>query len=231
MNAVFTFAKDETVLLPIWLKYYSKLFDHVLVINHESDVTELHKQYDFEERPITNSAYHNQSWIVPLICEQQKALLEKYTIVVYAEADEFFIANPYKYKDLKEYLEHMNVDYVHAKGYEPVQIKNEDKAIDWTKPLLAQRRYWIRYKAYDKPNIGRVPIDWGEGFHCLKGKDLYERDIKPYMDEDLYLIHVPRIDWDLFKTRRMWRFKHDDGRFSEKMDMKEEIPEKFKLIL
>ncbi len=234
MNAIFTLVKQETVLLPKWLEYYSKLFDYILVMNHDGNVDNLKGDYKFEERKIGNlGTNHEQGWIVPLVIEQQKALYDtgKYQKVVYAEADEFLIANPYKFKNLTEYMETIKVDYVHAKAYEVIQIREEEKAIDWKKPLLAQRKYWVRYIAYDKPLIGNGPIDWAEGFHNLKGKGHREDDILPHLDENLYLIHIPRIDWDLHKTRAMWRYKGDDGRFYEKFDMKEEIPDKFKEIL
>lgn len=62
--------------------------------------------------------------------------------------------------------------------------------MNWSRPILSQRRYWINVFKYSKPLLTKIPIRYRPGFH--------NNFVGPMvlMDPDLVLIHMKSSDYE-----------------------------------
>lgn len=208
--AVFGLFRNEKYLFPIWYKYYSEqvgsenvyiyddctidgTFDNFDLKNYEK--LDLKRRFSVETKRLGVGDY-NTLW--NFIVQKYIELLEKYDYVINADADDFIVANPEKYKNLKELLKDRNSDWFRCKAYEVLQLKNEKK-IDWSKKILKQRTQWIRVSNLDKTSVTKIRLDfngeWTVGNHYV-----YKKQNESAFD-DLLLIHLHRIDYDMYKEK------------------------------
>ena len=236
-TAAYTITQNEPIFLPAWLKYYSRYFDDIHIFNHnttDGSVEKAHKSFKFTEHKIDNTSSYNPQFMLNMGKDAQRLLLKDYDVVLFAETDEFILADPDKYTGLDDFIKQMKDDYVYATGREVFQL-DEEKKLDWEKPLLTQRSAWWPHIAYYKPTISKVPLDWAKGFHYIKkeinntsGLGLGEY-IKSIATPDIYMVHLQKIDWDTFCSRG--RFKKDKAHFHIGINEKELIPDKWKKVL
>ena len=236
-TAVFTVVKNESVFLPLWLKHYSQ-FD-LFVINHKStdgSVERAKKNFNFTEFYLDDNSHYGKTFMKETGKQYQRKLLQDYDVVIFAEADEFIIVNPEKYKSLDDYITKMDKETVYCTGREVLQLKGE-RGIDWEKPILSQRKIWWPHPSYFKPAISKAPLNYVEGYHYVEedaGRaSKVELGIGEYLksiaDPDLIMVHLQKVDWNLFCNRG--RFKKDKAHFQIGMNEKENIPEKWKGLL
>jgi len=130
-------------------------------------------------------------------------LLKEYEYVIMAESDELLLPNPEKYKNLRDYIEHLkmnNKDKARATGYEIVHQPDKEPDIDWNSNIKNQRRYWMRYGMWDKTIISSKYLSWSIGFHFVND------NLDP-ADPDLILCHLHRLDWKWKLERQIERQK------------------------
>ncbi len=198
---VFTFARNEKVFLPIWLRYYSKYFsgDDIYVIDHETSdgsIDVCQASYPFNvirEQPET----WDEIWRTDTAQKMQARLLEAYDFVLFTDVDEIIIPNPRKYRDLRDYIEKFSGDYVACTGYGLFHARNEEPPLDLERPILSQRRYWYPDCYYNKPLLSRKPLQWAPGFHTASNTGIR-------MDRDLWLLHLHKMDFDLCWEKHQW---------------------------
>ena len=248
-NAVYTVVQNESRLLPVWLKYYSRYFDDIHVFDHNStdgSVEEAKKKYKFTSHRIENKTRYDSNLMLRNGVEAQHNLFakHKYDWLVFAEADELIVLNPDKYNNFNDFFKDTKELSITCTGREVLTL-DEEKAIDWDKPLLAQRTYWWPHPSYYKTVISQVPLNWVEGFHYTEDIDNYFMEekgkggltkysglgeyIKGLGNPDVYMVHLQKIDWDVFCSRG--RFKKDKDHFTIGMNEKELIPSKWKKVL
>ena len=99
-RAAFTIVQNEPVFLPLWLQYYGRYFDrsdlYVLdhgttdastnEINSSCNVLRVHREKSFDH-----------AWLRSTVATFQAFLLQSYERVLFAEADEFIVADPCSY--------------------------------------------------------------------------------------------------------------------------------------
>ena len=239
-KAVFTAVKQD-VYLETWLKYYSRFFEDIYVINTDPGtpdeiIMKAKEKYKFTV--ITD--YPNPSYLMEIdrgqVKEFQKKLLEKYDWVVFAHADEFIVPDPAKYKDLSDYIDKCTKDYVFCSGYNVLQMWEEkdgepnEPMLDLSKPILPQRKYWWYEFGYNKPLISRVPLNWSLGFH--KVDEISDSDLHNARDVNLYLFHLKQADFNIFGKRIAGQPSNGKGYewFYKEHDKRELIPERLKIF-
>ena len=122
-----------------------------------------------------------------IVKEKQKELLKDHDWVLYSDMDEFVI--PTKHKDLKEYMLSSKEEQPYCEGFEICQAPGE-KQIDYLKPYLKQRKYWIKdiTGSYNKPLLSRVESNWVDGMHKLDGME--DNILKEIQNTGLVLVHI-----------------------------------------
>ena len=198
-RAVFTIVHNERVFLPIWLSYYSRYFDgkDIYVINHnlgDDSVAEAKKKHKFNEEVFKTEDVFNHTTLAHKVREKQQELLKKYKCVLFAEADEIIVPDPGSYGNLTDYINELPTDYVRCTGYDIVQNIELETPLDLTRPILKQRDFWSKQDSMNKPLLSKVSLNWNHGFHTIDGEN-----IEP--DPKLYLLHLKRMDWGVFKQR------------------------------
>ena len=193
-RAVFTIVQNEADFLPLWLDYYGRHFDpaDVYVLDHDSadgsteaigelcTVVPVHREQSFDH-----------VWLKSTVEEFQSFLLGSYDAVLFAEADEFVVAEPLRHDGLAAYVDGLEGPAACCTGYNVVHYPEEEKApLRFDQPLLRQRGYWHRSPKYSKRLIGRIPLAWTIGFHFESNAP----EVLP--DPSLYLIHLHRVDYD-----------------------------------
>lgn len=253
-KAVFVLTHNEKVFLPIWLKYYSRYFDKkdIYVIDHDSNDSSVDviKKYGVNHHIEHNDTFSDNDFLTGTIKKWQKKLLSDYEYVLYADADELVIPDPEKYRDIADYIDRTTLPYMACRSRSICQHPDEPD-IDLTKPLLEQRKYWFEEELWNKVLLSNQPLDWKKGLHFLNDWS------KLVLDEDLYLVHLHRLDYNVVKEKResfdkeVWGGKGDES-FQHKLrgeelkhwffnppimtpnkteHLVEEIPERFKKII
>jgi hypothetical protein len=192
-RAAFTIVQNESVFLPLWLQYYERYFDRIdlYVLDHNSDdgstaavgarcnLLRVHREKSFDHE-----------WLNGTVTAFQAFLLRSYERVLFAESDEIVVADPALYVGLDDYIERCHNQVARCTGFEVVHYPDEEPALHFDRPILAQRQYWHASRMYCKPLLSAVPMSWSLGFHEAPGFP----DLRP--DPNLVLVHLHRIDYD-----------------------------------
>ena len=229
--AAVTFVRNEFDLLPVWLKYYYSQVDEIYVMNpaKEKYPGEFHEVFYEDE---DNSSIEQARDQVHRLLEK---LIKEFDWIVYGDADEFVVPDPAKYKGLRDFLQFQDQDVIYCSGYDILQ--DNLPALDFSKPLLEQRKRWTPAHPYNKPIVFRKIQDWADGWHYTKplmekankaNVDLKEA-ISKVKNENLYLIHLKRACVDLYNRRQGVNGGHR-GDWMAWLDQAVEIPERFKVI-
>lgn len=189
--AVFTIVQNESIFLPLWLAYYGRYFNQqdIYVLDHNSDdgstmnvggrcrLISVHRAESFDH-----------FWLKTTVERFQAFLLQSYRMVLFTEVDEFVIPDPAQYCDLAGYVIARDRSVVRCSGYNIVHQPDE-LPLRFEMPILKQRRFWQRDRAYDKRLLSNVPLTWTMGFHG----ELSLGDAPP--DAGLFLVHLHRVDY------------------------------------
>jgi len=196
-SAVLTIVRDEPLFFPLWLGYYSRFFppEDIHVLDH--DTTDGSTDGDgFVRIPISHEGV-DMRWMVAMIEEHLRRLLDEYDVVAVVDVDEIVAPEPAT-GTLADYLAGLEEEWVNCLGYEVLHVR-EEPPLDPGRPLLVQRAYWFPNDAYDKPAVSSVPIRFKPGFHA-------RADNHFNLDPDLRLIHLHRLDYELCRSRHLgWR--------------------------
>lgn len=192
-RAVVTIVHDESVFLPIWLRYYSRFFaagDIYVLDNGTTDGSTSGR--GFVRVPVERDAV-DWGWLTRTVQDFQHDLVGRYEVVLVCDADEIVAPVP-AFGDLGRYLDGFREDWVNCLAYELLHIRDSEPPFDPRRRVLDQRRRWFANDAYDKPLLATVPMRWRPGFH---GREDFEMRVDP----DLRLIHLHRMDFDICRDR------------------------------
>jgi hypothetical protein len=195
-RAAFTIARNEPVMLPLWLSYYERYFDpdDLYVLDHDSSdgsteglegrcrVVPVHRQ----------TCDHH--WLKSTVELFQAFLLRSYDTVLFADSDEFVLADPRRYAGLDDYIAKLARPAARCAGFNVVHQPDESP-LRFDAPLLAQRQYWHASLTYSKRLLSRIPLRWSYGFH----QEYNAPDDPP--DPELLLVHLHRVDHDTTLAR------------------------------
>lgn len=187
--AVFTLVKNESVFLPLWLRYYKRYFknEDIYVLDHQSNDGST-EGLDVNVELVNNDTVFDVDWLRNIATDMKSRLLRDYEVVIYAEADEF-VAAPHLAGGLREYIERFDRDAVACNGYNILHFPDKEAPIDLSRPILEQRSHWAFHQLTSKPLLSRIPLVYGIGCHTS--------DPQPQIDPNLYLIHLHHVDIDV----------------------------------
>ena len=191
-RAAFTIVQNEPVFLPLWLRFYGRYFDaaDLYVLDHDSsdgstdglgtrcNLVRVHRDHSFDH-----------AWLNGTVTAFHAFLLRSYEHVLFAESDEIVVADPALFRGLDDYIDQFRDRVARCTGFEVVHYPDEESALRFDQPVLAQRRYWHASRSYCKPLLSAVPLSWSLGFHEAPGFP----ELRP--DPNLFLVHLHRIDY------------------------------------
>ena len=133
---------------------------------------------------------------INLLNQLAKSLFEKgYDIVIGCDCDEFLIVDSHTNTNLLTYLSNLKIKgCVSGLGLDVGQDLNKEEDLDFSKNLLQQRNYALLSTRYTKPVILNKSLNWGSGFHSVKGK-------KTRIDKNLYILHFGAADLKILKNK------------------------------
>ncbi len=188
--AVVTMVYNEAQFLPVWLRHYTAQApaQHCYVVDHGSSdgstrPDRLPVGLNLVRIPRSPQDDHRRCGFVSDFCA---ALLVWYESVIYVDVDEMLVADPALHVSLADYAAMLPQGAViSAIGLDLVHGPQDEPALDWDRPVSAQRR-WLRFSsAMCKPVLIRRPVRWAPGFHNI--------DAPPQFDE-LFLFHLRYAD-------------------------------------
>jgi len=227
--AAVTVVYNESIFLEKWLEYYSSFVDTIHIINHQStdgSIEKARKKFDFSLGSMEGVHYDvgvGQE-TTNHIKKSVEDLSKSHDFVISPDVDEFIF--PGKYKSLREYIKKLKTDVATCTGYDVVHTKGE-KHIDWNKPLLEQRKHWIKKPLLCKTIITKTVLDWIPGRHYTFDAKREHPDIEEYLlriaDPDLILAHLRDIDSFLLRGSPVKQVPRENSSL-------EVIPKEFKII-
>ncbi|MDN2580163.1 glycosyltransferase family 2 protein [Aquibium sp. ELW1220] len=193
--AAITMAFNEPEFLPLWLEHYGRMVGHdnLYVVSfadrvQRADSSRRHQLIDLPDVDF------DEVKRAAMMSSLQSMLLQSYDWVVMSDADELIVPDSARYAGLADYLRaKADEPYFNVVGFNVVQDRRHEPALDARKPLLRQRS-WVRFDAvYCKPLLSRVPLIWGPGFHAC--------DRPRRQTDDLFMFHLRAADETVARTR------------------------------
>ncbi len=183
--AALTIVRDEAVMLPRWLGHYGRELgiENCFVLDDNSsdgstdglDCSVIHVP-DWGDRPFEQVRMR-------VVSRFAAALLELYDVVMFADADEFLVADPARYGGLRDLVERRRDEPIlGAINMNVMQVPQLEPELDPTLPVLGQRQYAKSLPLMFKPAVKRVDVDWAAGSHGI---------MAPWViDPHLYMFHL-----------------------------------------
>lgn len=198
--AVITMARNDDFFLTRWINYYGKeLGEENLYIYLDGEdqpvPANAGKVNVFHEKRVAEHVVKAEKRRLGFLSKVAHSLLERYDIVIGVDADEYLVVDPATGKNLATYLSEIEIDpCVSGLGIDVGQDRNTEPILDRTQPFLGQRNYALLSSRYTKPSVISKPVNWGSGFHRVKGHNFT-------IDPNLYLFHFGSVDYDMILDR------------------------------
>ncbi|CAF1180137.1 unnamed protein product [Adineta steineri] len=207
--AVFTICRNEKGYLPIWLGYYRRHFadkDIYILDNDSNDGSTSNLTVNVNR--VSSEKYFDHMWLVETVQNMARNLFERgYRYILFCEVDEMVVPDPIKYPlGIIDYIKKAKEEVIRVSSYRIVHNTTLEPKLDLNKPIMQQRRYWVKDNDYNKPLLISREIHWVAGFHECQEKGV--------LDPDLIMIHLQRMDLDFYMKRATWKsnqtFKAED---------------------
>ena len=199
--AAITMARNDDFFLNRWVRYYGEAlgYEHLYIyldgLEQAIPTRAIPEQVKCWEHRTLSRAQGDKYRIGLLSSLAQQLFAKGYDLVIGCDADEFLIVDPQREMGLVEYLSRQNLpSCASALGLDLGQCIGEEETLDSTRSILAQRHYAVLSSRYTKAVILARPLQWGSGFHRVKGHNYH---ILP----DLYLVHTGYCDLKRLQLR------------------------------
>lgn len=181
--------------LELWLKYYSKYFDKIFVWGRGTKPAYTDKLNEFKEKYHMDyeigSILSDPETVVRELREMQTKFFEDNQWVCFANVDEFLVTDTDRFKDLTDLMDNYDGDWIACEAYDVMNLDTEPR-LDYSAPILSQRKYWIRNVNYNKVLLSKVFMSWNPGLHQIDSIDhIKSKDIE---GTGLYLVHLKYAD-------------------------------------
>jgi hypothetical protein len=209
--AVITMARNDDFFLTRWINYYGK----------ELGEENCYIYLDGEDQPVPKNAgkvnvFHQKRVVqhvvsfektrLGFLSEVAKSLLDRYDLIIGVDADEFLVVDPKCGKTLVDYLSEIDIDpSVSGLGIDVGQVLGKEDQLDLDLPFLSQREYALVSSRYTKPSVISKPVNWGSGFHRIKGHNFK-------IDPNLFLFHFGSVDYKMIQDRFLDKDRMSTGR-------------------
>jgi hypothetical protein len=184
-----TMVRNEGAMLHKWVDHYRAQFgaDDLVVVDDNSDdgsTDDLGCEV-VRIKPITG---HFELSRMRLISEQAAKLLRHCDAVLFADADEFIVADPAKYDGLRDLVAaRSGAPAVGVLGLNVIHHTATEQALDFGESFLGQRHLAKFVPLLCKPSIKWVANPWAAASHGI-------RDTTFQIDPELFMFHMKFAD-------------------------------------
>lgn len=192
--------RNDEFYLRKWVAYYGKEFGmenlYVYFDGKDQEIPVLPEDVNTEAiEKIPGQVVSAEKIRLKFLSDKAAELLKKYDVVIGTDADEILIVDPDRGMTLREYIEETDIDIsLSGLGVDVGQHLKEETDIREDAPFLSQRHYARLSTRYTKPSILTKPVQWGSGFHRIKGHNFH-------IGKDLYLFHFGYFDMGRIQAR------------------------------
>lgn len=183
--AAITMVRDERVMLPRWISHYGREcgVDNLFVIDDNTT--------DGSTDGLPCSVIRIPSWgdkhfentRMRMVSNIAAGLLEAYDAVLFADADEFLVADPKRHDGLVDLVtKRAGVEVLAAQGLNILHDASREGSLDPDRPVLGQRQWAKFIPLMCKPAIKRTPAPWVAGSHGTT--------VPFEIEHDLYMFHL-----------------------------------------
>ncbi|MDI3337403.1 hypothetical protein QKW60_13365 [Defluviimonas aestuarii] len=205
-TALVTMVYDDPELLRIWVGYYSKFTDrrnlYVVTHGHQPYVAEAAKGCTIipvHRRPTYGQMDVDRWHFVSEFCS---SLTRMFDTVIYNDVDELLVVDPDVASDPLAYIDEVSDEKVlSAFALEIMHRWSEEHDLDFTRPILNQRKYVRSNFTYCKPCVVRRPVVWVPDGHGIMHQP------QPNLIDHLYLFHLKWIDRQFHIDRYERRYR------------------------
>lgn len=200
--AAVTMVYNEPVMLPWWLRHYSRQVGgrQCYVIDHDSDDGSTATVGEANLIRVPRGP-PDETVRADFISDFCSSLLRWYDWVAYTDVDEMLVADPARYSSLSEYCAGEHPEVITAFGVN-VLHRLEEPRIDASRLLLGQRHWVFAVASMAKPLLTRVPTRWSAGFHSANA---------PVVFDDLTNFHLAYADYGTTINRQVKRRRNKAG--------------------
>lgn len=184
-------ARDEGAMIARWVSHYAAqlggaqnllVFDDNSADGSTDDLgCTVHRIPGFDGR----DSFRNGR--MRLFNGTAQGLLATYDYVIHTDADEFLIADPARYRDLRAFLaDRPHDDVLAGMALNVVHVPSIEPPLREGEPVLGQRRFAKLAPGMCKPQIKRVGAPWRAAMHGI-GADFR-------VDPELFMVHLKFAD-------------------------------------
>lgn len=203
-SCIITYIHDEFYHFPIWLRYYSQIYDSsdIYVIFHND-----RHEYDcgglqFQKLDLQTEYDHDFISIHSFLKQKCAELFKQYSGIYLAECDEILWHSD-GLITRSTYYNELPFTAIRCMAYEvPHRYWSGEPALDLNKPLLAQREFWKENVWQRKPVFFKNVIDYWDNMHNFDEK-------YTFIDASLVLVHLKTIDYDAMWQRNQKTLEKD----------------------
>lgn len=219
--AALTMVRDERVMLPRWIAHYGRecgIANLFVIDDNTSDGSTEGLPCSVIRIPPWGDK-HFENTRMKLVSNIAAGLLEAYDAVLFADADEFLVADPKRHDGLLDLVsKRSKADVLAAQALNVVHNRVREGALDPERPVLGQRQWAKFIPLMCKPAIKRTAVPWVAGSHGTTvpfeiEHDLYMFHLKFAEREHLRLTGDHRkalADGEGRATQTAWQFAGDD---------------------
>jgi hypothetical protein len=205
--AAITMVRDEGPMLRKWVDHYGAQLglDHLVVVDDNS-VDGSTDDLPCRVVRIPPIVGHFERERIRTVSDLARKLLRRHAAVVFADADEFIVADPDRYDGLRDLVAvRRDREAVGEMALNVVHDLATEGALDLARPVLQQRRHAIFVPLMCKPAVKLTKAPWAAASHGLRGATFQ-------VDPDLYMFHLKFADRELLADaagKRRAMVEHD----------------------
>lgn len=199
--AAITMVRNDEFFLYKWIEYYGKQLGkenlYIFFDGLDQEIPDFCSDITCEKvAKIGSTVVSSDKGRIKFVSKKANMLFNKgYEIVIGSDADEYLVIDPKLNISLKDFLSDLNFrNCASGLGLDFGQLIGRESDLSLTTPFLNQRHYAQISTRYTKASIINSPLEWGSGFHRVKGKNF---DII----SGLYLMHFGYSDLKIIESR------------------------------
>ena len=210
--AILTMVRNDDFYLRKWVEYYGRELggkEHLYIYFDGLDqvIPPFCEGTNAEKLPKigTDVVSNDKGRVAVMSAKAADLFAQGYDLVIGTDCDEFLVPDPALGKGLAAFLDGVSIKgCASGLGLDFGQKMGEEGPVDETVPFLRQRHYAQLGTRYTKASILSEPLQWGSGFHRVKGRNFH-------IIKDLYLLHFGYFDMDRIQARFQDKSRLEQG--------------------